>query len=59
MARLARDLNRTKPWKAEVKVLYKARFLGYFHTKEEAETAEAEFRKTHPDGRKEPLRVAS
>jgi hypothetical protein len=37
---MARDTNRSKPWKAEVKHLYKARFLGYFATQAEAEAAE-------------------
>lgn len=59
MARLARDCTREKPWKAEVKVQYKARFLGYFHTQDEAEQAEKDFREVNPDGRKHPFRLAS
>jgi hypothetical protein len=45
VARLHRNhYRREKPWKAEVKHNYRARFLGYFHTKEEAEAAERQKR---------------
>jgi hypothetical protein len=40
MARLARDCQRTLPWKAEIKHNYISRFLGYFATRDEAEAAE-------------------
>lgn len=45
MARLRAGPNRTKPWKAEIKHRYKARFLGYFATWEEADEAERKKRK--------------
>lgn len=36
--RLFSDIE--KPWKAEIRHNYQTRFLGYFHTKDEAESAE-------------------
>lgn len=44
MARLALDEKRSKPWKAEIKHEYVPRFLGYFHTRDEAEAAERDMR---------------
>lgn len=55
MARLAKDsYNRKKPWKAEIKVNYQTRFIGYFHTKIAAEQAERELRQ-RLTGRASPM----
>jgi hypothetical protein len=40
VARYSPKGHPNKPWKAEIKHKYKARFLGYFATKAEAEAAE-------------------
>lgn len=53
MARLSKDINRTKPWKAEIRVWGEPWFLGYRATKAEATALEAEVRQRHPDARKE------
>lgn len=57
MARLARDEKRSKPWKAEVKHRYVPRFLGYFHTRDEAEAAERAMR-VELKGTPDPVRRA-
>lgn len=38
------EYRRTKPWKARVKLECTEYYLGYFHTREEAEDREDEFR---------------
>lgn len=38
------EYRRTKPWKARVKIDGIEYYLGYFHTREEAENREDEFR---------------
>lgn len=43
MARLKRG-NLKKPWKAECRIQYHPWFLGYFETKEQAESVERSFR---------------
>jgi len=53
MARLAKDINRTKPWKAEIRVDGWPFFLGYYVTKDEAQAVEQRGRRWFPDARKE------
>lgn len=43
-----------RPWKAEIKVNYKPRYLGYYSTYEEADQAERAMR-LQLTGREEPM----
>jgi hypothetical protein len=52
MARRANDVNRTKPWKAEIRINGLPHFIAHFATEDEARTEEASWRAIYPDARK-------